>query len=116
MGFGFLETVYQNSLMIELENRGLKAQKEAPIRVYYNKMIVGDHAADIIVEDRVILELKAVKELHPAHEAQLTNYLKASGIEVGLLINFGERVQVKRRIFTPPKADGPASSNRRHGS
>ena len=61
-----------------------------------------DKVADIIVEDKVILELKAVKDLHPAHEAQLTNYLKASGIEVGLLINFGERVEVKRKVFTPP--------------
>ena len=67
------------------------------------------------MEDKVILELKAVKELHPAHEAQLTNYLKASGIEVGLLINFGERVDIKRRVFTPPKAAGSASINRMRG-
>jgi len=103
LGFGFLESVYQNALLIELEKAGLKAQKEVPIKVFYDQKIVGDYVADIIVEDTVILELKSVKELHPAHEAQLTNYLKATGIEVGLLINFGgERVDVKRKVFTPP--------------
>ena len=103
LGFGFLESVYQNALLIELEKAGLKAHKEAPIKVFYNEKIVGDYVADIIVEDKVILELKSVKELHPAHEAQLTNYLKATGVEVGLLINFGgERVDVKRKVFTPP--------------
>ena len=103
LGFGFLESVYQTALLIELEKAGLKAQKEVSIKVFYDKKIVGDYVADIIVEDKVILELKSVKEMHPAHEAQLTNYLKATGIEVGLLINFGgERVDVKRRVFTPP--------------
>jgi len=87
--------------MIELEKAGLKARLQAPIKVFYDEKIVGDYIADIIVEDKVILELKSVKELHAAHEAQLTNYLKATGIEVGLLVNFGESVQIKRRVFTP---------------
>ena len=81
----------------------MQAAKEIPIKVFYDEQIVGDYVADVIVEDKVILELKSSKELHPAHEAQLNNYLKATGIEVGLLINFGsERVDVKRKVFTPP--------------
>ena len=103
LGFGFLESVYQNALLIELEKAGLKAKMEVPIKVFYDEKIVGDYVADIIVGDTVILELKSVKELHPGHEVQLTNYLKATGMEVGLLINFGgERVDVKRKVFTPP--------------
>lgn len=101
LGFGFLESVYQNALMIELDKAGLSAEPQSPIKVFYDDRIIGDFIADIIVEDKVILELKSVKELHPAHEAQLTNYLKATGIEVGLLINFAESVQIKRRVFTP---------------
>jgi GxxExxY protein len=106
LGFGFLEAVYQNALLIELGKNGLKAVKETPIKVSYNGQIVGDYVADILVEDKIILELKSVKELHPAHEAQLTNYLKATGLEVGLLINFGERVEIKRKVLTPPPAGG----------
>ena len=67
---------------------------------YYNDQLVGEYAADILVEDKVILELKSVKDLHPAHSAQLINYLKATGIEIGLLINFGESVQIKRKILS----------------
>ena len=100
LGFGFLEKIYQSALMIELAKSGLIAKSEAPIKVYYDQNIIGDYVADIIVEDKVILELKSVKELNPAHEAQLTNYLKATGVEVGLLINFGQSVQIKRRVFT----------------
>jgi len=101
LGFGFLESVYQNALLIELEKTGLNAQKEVSIKVLYEEKIVGDFIADIIVEETVILELKSVKEFHPAHEAQLTNYLRATGIEVGLLINFGsERAEIKRKVFT----------------
>ena len=98
LGFGFLETVYQNSLLIELLKSGIQAEKEKRIKVYYNDHLVGEYAADIIVENKVILELKSVKDLHPAHSAQLVNYLKATGIEIGLLINFGESVQIKRKI------------------
>ena len=99
LGFGFLETVYQNSLLTELAKSALKAEKEKPIKVRYENQIVGDYIADIIVEEKIILELKAVKELHAAHEVQLVNYLKATGIEVGLLINFGESVEIKRKIL-----------------
>ncbi len=100
LGFGFLEAVYQNALLIELLKAGLRAEKEKKIQVYYDNQLVGDYIADIIVEESVILELKSVKELHPAHEAQLINYLKATCIEVGLLINFGESVEVKRKILS----------------
>jgi GxxExxY protein len=101
LGFGFLEAVYQNALLIELGINGLKAVKETPIRVSYEGQNVGEYVADILVEDQIILELKSIKELHPAHEAQLINYLKATGLEVGLLINFGERVEIKRKVLTP---------------
>jgi len=107
LGFGFLENVYQNAVIIELKKAGLNAQKEVPIKVFYEDKIVGDYIADIIVENKVILELKSVKELHPAHEAQLTNYLKATGIEVGLLINFGQSAQIKRKVFTPAPGGMP---------
>ena len=76
LGFGFLEAVYQNALMIELSGSGLRCEKEKPIKVSYESQIVGDYIADIMVEEKVILELKAVKELHPAHEAQLVNYIR----------------------------------------
>ena len=103
LGFGFLEAVYQNALLIELLKTGLHAEKEKKIQVYYDSQLVGDYMADIIVEEKVILELKSVKDLHPAHSAQLVNYLKATGIEVGLLLNFGESVEIKRKVFSPPK-------------
>ena len=99
LGFGFLEKVYQNALMIELIRMGLNAYSEKPIKVFYRDEIVGEYIADIIVENKVILELKAVKDLAEIHEVQLVNYLKATGIEVGLLINFGHSVQVKRKVF-----------------
>ena len=103
LGFGFLEAVYQNALLIELLKTGLHAEKEKKIQVHYDSQLVGDYMADIIVENKIILELKSVKDLHPAHSAQLINYLKATGMEIGLLINFAESVQVKRKIYTPPK-------------
>jgi GxxExxY protein len=99
LGFGFLENVYSNAMMIELKKAGLGAEKEKKIEIYYDDQLIGDYAADIVVEDKVILELKSVKEIHPAHEAQLVNYLKATGKEVGLLINFGEKIQIKRKVF-----------------
>ena len=105
LGFGFIEAVYQNAMLIEVLKAGLQAEKEKKIQVYYDTQLVGDYMADIIVEGKVILELKSVKELHPAHSAQIINYLKATGIEVGLLINFGESVEIKRKVFSaqPPK-------------
>ena len=99
LGFGFLESVYQNALAIELSKAGLKVDKEKRIQVHYDGQLIGDFVADLIVQDRIIVELKSSKEIHPAHEAQLVNYLKATGLEVGLLLNFGEQVEIKRKIF-----------------
>ena len=98
---GFLESVYQNALFIELESNGLSVEKEIPINVYYNNAIVGEFRADIVVEKRVIIELKAVQHLTTAYEAQLVNYLTATGIEHGILINFGsEKIEIKRKYKT----------------
>ena len=99
LGYGFLEKVYQNALMIELAKRGIRAESERPLKIHYESDIVGDYICDIVVEDKVILELKAVKEINKIHEVQLVNYLKGTGIEVGLLINFGPSVQIKRKVL-----------------
>jgi len=102
LGFGFLESVYQNALVIELTKADLKVEQEKRIQVYYGTQVVGDFVADILVEEKVILELKSVNQVHPAHEAQLINYLKATGMEGGLLINFGEQVEIKRKVLDHP--------------
>lgn len=99
LGYGFLERVYQNALFFELLKRGFKCEAQHPIKVYYEDQLVGEYIADIIVNGHIILELKAVKELWPEHESQLLNYLKATRMEVGLLLNFGVHPQVKRKIF-----------------
>ena len=98
---GFLESVYLNALLIELHDNGLNADKEVPIIVHYNNHIVGEFRADIIVENSVIIELKAMQHLTQTHEAQLVNYLTATNIEHGLLINFGsEKIEIKRKYKT----------------
>jgi len=99
LGHGFLEKVYKNALAIELADSGLKCDFEAPMHVLYHEKIVGDYFADIIVDDKIIVEIKAVSQLDTVHEVQLVNYLKATGITVGLLINFGQSVEIKRRVF-----------------
>ncbi len=100
LGRGFLEKVYQNALAEELRLRGYRVEIEVKIPVYYKETLVGDYYADILVEGRIIVELKALNALTSQHEAQLLNYLKATGLKVGLLLNFGsQRVQVKRRIL-----------------
>ncbi len=96
LGVGFLEKVYENALCIELAKQGLHISQQLPITVYYKGEPVGEYFADILVENKVIVELKAVRELHKEHEVQLVNHLTATGINVGLLINFGPSVQVKR--------------------
>ncbi len=100
LGYGFLEKVYENALKIELESKGLFVEKQKPIAVYYNEHLVGEYFADLIVENKVILELKAAEVLCEDHEYQLINYLKATDIEVGLLLNFGKKPQISRKIFT----------------
>ncbi|MHC4887524.1 MAG: GxxExxY protein [Planctomycetota bacterium] len=103
MGYGFLESVYEKCMLIELDNSGLKVESQKPTQVTYQGLAVGDFIADLIVEDKIIVELKSVRHLCQAHEVQLVNYLKATGKEVGLLINFAEKtVEVKRRLFSLP--------------
>ena len=104
LGAGFLEKVYENALIIELRNQGLKAESQVPIKVYYKGNIVGEYVADILVEDSVILELKAVEQLQKIYEAQLINYLKSTGIRVGLLINFKHpKADIKRFVLDLPE-------------
>jgi GxxExxY protein len=99
LGHGFLEKVYENSLRIELELQGLLVEQQIPITVHYKNEIVGDYCADLLVENKVLVELKAVHCLLKEHEVQLVNYLKATGINIGLLINFSSSsVQIKRRL------------------
>jgi GxxExxY protein len=104
LGPGFLEKVYENALLIELKRKRLKAESQAPIKVSYKGNAVGEYVVDILVEGKVIVELKTVEKLEKAHEAQLLNYLKATGIHVGLLVNFKHpKVQVKRMVLNLPE-------------
>jgi GxxExxY protein len=98
LGHGFLEKVYENALMIELQDRGLKAENQVPITVEYKNRMVGEYFADIVVENEVILELKAVESLEKIHEAQILNYLKATDFKVGLLVNFTHPKAVIKRF------------------
>ena len=101
MGYGFAESVYEKCLLIELKRKGLAAKSQKPITVYYEGEVVGEFVADIVIEDKLILELKSVRRIVQAHEVQLVNYLVATGKEVGLLLNFGEyKVEVKRKVRT----------------
>ena len=103
LGPGFLEKVYENALLIEFKNRGLKAQNQVPIKVIYKENYVGDYVADILVEGKVIVELKTVSKLDGNHEAQLLNYLKATGVQVGLLANFkNQKFEIKRMVLDLP--------------
>ncbi len=99
LGYGFLEKVYHNAMVLELRKTGLEAASEKAITVCYDSQVVGEYLADIVVADKVILEIKAVQTVNSAHEAQLVNYLKATNIDVGLLLNFGKSLEVKRKIF-----------------
>ena len=100
LGLGFLEKVYVTALVMELKKAGLVALREVPIDVFYEKIKIGVYFSDIIVNNKVIIEVKAAEALNPAHEAQLINYLKASEIEVGLLFNFGKKPETIRRVLT----------------
>jgi GxxExxY protein len=101
LGHGFLESVYEAALTIALNESGLKAERQVPISVRFRDHCIGEYRADLVVEDLLILEIKAQAALSPINEAQLLNYLKATGMQVGLLLNFGPKPQFKRRIFTP---------------
>lgn len=104
LGCGFLEKVYENALAEELKAMGLVFEQQKPLLVEYKGRIVGEYIADFVVEDKVIVELKAVEKFVDIHEIQLKNYLKATGLEVGLLLNFGKSVDVRRKHV---KADRP---------
>ena len=112
LGYGFLEKVYENAMMIELRNLGLNVKKQVSIKVFYEGHLVGQYFADIMVEENVIVELKAAENLCEEHEFQLINYLKATEIEIGLLLNFGKTPQFKRKIFTNIKiCENPLNPN-----
>jgi GxxExxY protein len=99
LGYGFSEKVYENALVLELQKAGLKVEQQKRITVYYDGQVVGEYAADIVANEVVIIELKAVRQLLKEHEAQLLNYLKATMIEVGLLLNFGPKAEFKRKVY-----------------
>jgi len=99
LGDGFLESVYGNALYIVLTGYGLCVERQKNISVFFRGNMIGDFKADLIINKKVIVELKAVRALDPAHEAQLINYLKATNIEVGLLLNFGRKSEFKRFVF-----------------
>lgn len=103
LGYGFLEKVYENAMMIELDNMFFHVVQQQPIKVFYEEQVIGKYFADLLVENKVIVELKACQTLAPEHEAQLLNYLRATEIEVGLLLNFGEEPKHRRLIMTNDK-------------
>ena len=99
LGYGFLEKVYQNSLYLELKNKGFKVEAQKKISVYYKGTEVGEYFADLIVEETIILELKAAECIVKDFENQILNYLRGTDCEVGLLLNFGKKPEFKRKIF-----------------
>ena len=100
LGHGFLEKVHENALMIELQDRGLRVENQVPITVEYKNRMVGEYFADIVVENEVILELKAVESLEKVHEAQILNYLRATDFKVGLLVNFTHpKAEIRRFVL-----------------
>jgi len=99
MGYGFLECVYEESLVIALREAGLAANRQIPLPVWFRGHKVGEFRADLLVENCVLLDLKSARSLDPAHEAQLLHYLKSTEIEIGMLLNFGARPQFRRLLF-----------------
>jgi GxxExxY protein len=112
LGYGFLEKVFENALVIELRRRGLRVVQQMPITVYYTGEVVGEYFADLLVADLIIVEIKAVKALLVEHEAQLLNYLKATPYEVGLLLNFGPKPEHKRRAFENTRKEWWVAQNK----
>ncbi|MGB2688885.1 MAG: GxxExxY protein [Desulfobacterales bacterium] len=104
LGAGFLEKVYENALLFEIKKQGLKAERQVPIKVLYKKQLVGEYIADIFVEKKVVVEIKTVENLDKMHEAQLLNYLKATGLQIGLLVNFKHpKAETKRMVLNLPE-------------
>lgn len=102
LGPGFLESVYERAMGIALAEAGLAVEQQAPIGVSFRGQVVGEFRADLLVERRVLIELKACRALEPAHDAQMLHYLKATGVPVGLLMNFGPKAVFKRFVLSPP--------------
>lgn len=102
LGSGFMEKVYENALAISLKKADLNIETQFPINVYFENELIGEYIADIVVENKIIVELKAVKRLNSIHEVQIVNYLKATNMEVGLLLNFGEKLEIKRKVNSNP--------------
>jgi len=109
LGYGFIERIYHNSMIIELVTQGLAIETEEAINVHYDGNLVGSFSADLIVENKIILELKAKETIQDAHIAQLTNYLRSTNIEIGMVLNFGRRPEFKRKYF--PNSNKGASDN-----
>lgn len=108
LGPGFLEKVYEKALLVELEKRGIKAEGQVPIKVSYKENIVGEYIADILVEEMIIIELKTVETIDKIHKAQLLNYLKATGLYVGILVNFKHpKAEIKRMVLDLPEEHDP---------
>jgi len=99
LGTGFLESVYENAFYLVLGENGMTVEKQMPITVYFRDKIVGNYKADLVVKDKVLIELKAIRTILPEHEAQIINYLKATKLDIGLLMNFGNKPEFKRFIF-----------------
>ena len=100
LGFGFLEKVYENSLVFLLKREGLKAEQQAPIKVHFKEQVVGEYFADILVEDSVILELKIVTQISDIHKAQALNYLKSTGLRLAIILNFGKsKLEYERLVY-----------------
>lgn len=100
LGPGYLESIYKNALVIEFEDMGLKCEKERIVEIFYRNKKVGEHRLDLVLEDKVLVELKAVAEFHPVHQAQVISYLKSTGLKIALLANFGkDKVDYKRLIL-----------------
>ena len=98
LGYGFLEKVYENALTHELRKRGLVVEQQSPVKVYYDEVVVGQYFADLLVEDAVIVELKTAQQIGEDHKSQLINYLKATNKEVGLILNFGPKPSISRKV------------------
>jgi len=112
LGHGFLESVYQAAMLIALREAGLKAERQVPISVHFRGRCIGDFGGDLVVENAILLELKAAKGLDSSHEAQLLNYLRATEIEVGLLLNFGTKPEFKRLAFDNERKKTAADQRR----
>lgn len=103
LGHGFIESVYHNAMILELVDEGFLVETEKAIAVHYGDKVVGTFAADLLVNSKILIELKAKESIHPSHEAQLTNYLRATEVEIGLLFNFGRKPEFKRKYFSNEK-------------